>query len=400
MSQPLSLDVLRDTVRVLAAHGNHHGAAARALGIPRSTFRSRLDMALRAQVLHTIPTSKVAKPTPPAPASPDVQVAADRTARKHAQALGDLQQKYREAVTQIERLERDQQAMGILGGTAEVTPIAPKYGSGTSEGTVVLVASDWHVEENVGSEVGGLNVYNLDIAKQRATTFFQAGLRLTRLLQQDIRIDHMVLALLGDFVSNDIHDEFVDTNEVTPTHAIVEAQNMLISGIQFLLDHSTLTLTLPCHSGNHARTTKTTRFSSENGHSLEFLMYLHLAAFFRNEPRVRFLIAEGMHSYFPVYDQTIRFQHGHGIKFNGGVGGIYVPVAKALSQYNKARHADLDVLGHFHQLRDGGSWVCNGSLIGYNSYALAIKADFEKPRQALFLMDKRRGRTANWPIIL
>ena len=78
-------------------------------------------------------------------------------------------------------------------------------------------------------------------------------------------------------------------------HALVTAQNFIISGIEFLLEHSKLNITIPCHSGNHARTTKTTRFTTENGHSLEYLMYLHLAAYFRTQPRVKFLIPEGYH---------------------------------------------------------------------------------------------------------
>jgi hypothetical protein len=107
-----------------------------------------------------------------------------------------------------------------------------------------------------------------------------------------------------------------------------------------------------------------------------------------------------MHSYLQVYDTTIRFQHGHAIKYGGGVGGIYIPVNKAIAQWNKARHADLDVFGHFHQQRDGGNFVVNGSLIGYNAFAMSIKADYEQPKQALFLMDKKRGRTCLWPLFL
>jgi hypothetical protein len=129
-------------------------------------------------------------------------------------------------------------------------------------------------------------------------------------------------------------------------------------------------------------------------------MYVHLKAYFRNEPRVTFIVAEGMHSYVKVYDTMIRFQHGHAIKYGGGVGGIYIPVNKSIAQWNKARHADLDVFGHFHQSKDGGNFICNGSLIGYNSFALSIKADYEQPKQQLFLMDKKRGRTCTWPILV
>jgi hypothetical protein len=209
----------------------------------------------------------------------------------------------------------------------------------------------------------------------------------------------MVLPLLGDFISNDIHEEFPEVNEQEPMHALVSAQSFLASGIEFLLKYSTLKLVIPCHSGNHGRTTRTTRFATENGHSLEFLMYSHLAAYFRHEPRVTFLIPAGMHSYVQVYDQTIRFHHGHAIKYGGGVGGITIPVNKSIAQWNKGRHADLDVFGHFHTFLDGGNFVANGSMIGYNSFALAIKASYDRPKQALFLIDKKRGRTAMWPVM-
>lgn len=333
---------------------------------------------------------------------PAALIESDRKAARDAQKLATLTSKYHELLKVTERLETDLRSFNVLADNAEPIEIGlPRTDrSRTNEGTVVLVASDWHIEEGVGNEVGGLNTYSLDTATVRAQKFFQAGLRLTNLLAQDLPIKTMVLALLGDFISNDIHEEFPEINELSPTHAIVMAQNLIISGITFLLEHSDLELVIPCHSGNHARTTRTTRFSAENGHSLEYLMYLHLAAYFRTEPRVTFIIPEGMHSYLDIYGTTVRFQHGHAIKYGGGVGGIYIPVNKAIGQWNKARHADLDVFGHFHQLRDGGNFICNGSLIGYNAFALSIKADYDKPKQALFLMDRKRGRTCTWPILV
>lgn len=326
----------------------------------------------------------------------------DRERQRTQSELSLLRKKYGEALKTIEAQNRDLDTVRDLSEnltTFVIDPIEKK--AGTNEGTVVLVASDWHVEENVGAEVSGLNRYNIDIARDRATRFFQKGLRLTELLQKDISIDTMVLALLGDFITNDIHEaENAEVNELLPIHALLEAQGMIISGIEFLLDHSKLNLVIPCHSGNHARTTKTTRFTTENGHSLEYLMYKHLALYFRDNPRVTFIIPEGMHSYVQIYGQTIRFHHGHSVKYAGGVGGIYIPVNKAIAQWNKGRHADLDIFGHFHQMRDGGNFICNGSLIGYNAFALSIKADFEPPKQALFLMDKKRGRTCTWPILM
>lgn len=329
-------------------------------------------------------------------------VASDREKQRQQGELTLLKGKYVEALKQIATLETQVEQSRLITEGVDTFTIEPRHGSGTAEGTLVAVASDWHSEEIVKpGMVSGLNEYNPDIAKRRATKFFQSALRLTRLLQQDIVIQHMLLPLLGDFITNEIHGpDNAETNAVQPMHAIQTVQGYLISGIQFLLDHSKLRITLNCHSGNHARTTHKTRFGAENGHSLEYLMYGHLQAYFRSEPRVTFVIPEGMHSYVDVYGQTIRFQHGHAVKYGGGVGGIYIPLNKAIAQWNKAKHADLDVLGHFHQLRDGGNFIVNGSLIGYNPFALSIKADYEPPKQALFLMDKKRGRTCTWPILV
>ena len=143
-----------------------------------------------------------------------------------------------------------------------------------------------------------------------------------------------------------------------------------------------------------------TRKATEAGHSLEYIMYNSLANYFRNEKRVKFLISKSYHSYVEVFDTTIRFHHGHNVRYGGGVGGIYIPVNKAIAQWNKLRWADIDCFGHFHQRVDGGNFLANGCTIGYNAYALSIKAGFEKPSQTFFLVDKKRGKTATWPILV
>ena len=87
------------------------------------------------------------------------------------------------------------------------------------------------------------------------------------------------------------------------------------------------------------------------------------------------------------------------IRYQGGVGGVYIPVNKAISQWSRAKHADLDVFGHFHQAKHDVRFISNGSLIGYNAFAISIKADFEPPKQAFFLIDRKRGVTIYAPIM-
>ena len=81
--------------------------------------------------------------------------------------------------------------------------------------------------------------------------------------------------------------------------------------------------------------------------------------------------------------------------------GITIPVNKAIAGWNKAHTVDLDVFGHYHQRFDGGSFICNGSLIGYNAYAVSIKAGYEPPSQTCFLINRQfQAKTAVMPIFV
>lgn len=276
-----------------------------------------------------------------------------------------------------------------------------KVSDSKSEATAVVLASDFHLEETVRPEtVNNLNKFDLKIAEARVKEFFQNTLKLVEKEQFSTRIDTLVLALLGDFISGNIHEELLENCSLRPIDASIFAENLLISGIEYLLANSELNLVIPCHVGNHTRITKKVHISTEKGNSLETFMYYHMMNHFKGNARVKFLISDSYLSYVTIYNYTICFQHGHAIKYGGGVGGITIPARKAVSQWQKLRNADLYCFGHFHTFFDGGNFICNGSLIGYNTFAVFIKGDFETPRQAFFLIDKKRGcKTVTTPIL-
>ncbi len=325
---------------------------------------------------------------------PEESVAQDKVVTRLSNKTKDTDKKYRILLKENERYEKEMGALLAVHENFDTFKIKATK-SVESEATAFLVASDWHIEEKVDKKtISGLNHYNLEIAKERSGAFFKNGLKLIKIFQKDIHIDTLVLPLLGDFISNHLHDELIEENLLLPTDATIYAQNLLASGIEYLLkDKSIKKIKVPCHSGNHGRTTKDRRNATENGHSLEYMMYCQLANHFRNEPRVEFLIAEGYHSYIDVYGYTVRFHHGHNMRYGGGIGGITIPVNKAIAQWDKLKQADLDVFGHFHQFMDGGKFISNGSMIGYNAFALSIKASYEPPKQAFFLVDKMHGKS-------
>lgn len=320
---------------------------------------------------------------------------------KQGREIKRLRAKHNAALALLYEAETANEALLGLQSKCDTFKISPKTSTGESEATAVMVASDWHVEERVKpSTINMKNRFDLDLAKVRANQFFQNGLRLVEIMRQATTVKTLVLALLGDFITNDIHEELVELNQLPPMDAAIYARDLIASGIEFLLKRGNFDeIVIPCHSGNHGRTTKKVQVSTERGHSLEYFMFDSLARHFKDEPRVKFVVAEGYHSYLQVHGMTIRFHHGHEIRYQGGVGGIFIPANKAIAQWNKVQWADLDVFGHFHQMKDGGNFVSNGSLIGFNAYALSIKADYEHPKQAFFLIDRKRGRTITAPIV-
>lgn len=271
-----------------------------------------------------------------------------------------------------------------------------------SESTAVMVASDWHTEERVDSKtVNGINEYNLEIGSERVEKFFQNGLSLIEMCRSRSRIDTLVLGLLGDMITGYIHPELAESNLLSPVEAIARCVMMIKGGIDFLLREGNLTkIEIPCCVGNHGRTTDKSRVSTAVKNSYEWLLYWFLSMSYQNEPRVKFSIADGYFVFADIYSTKFRFHHGDDVKYQGGVGGLTIPLNKAIAQWNKMRRVDVDVLGHWHTRINTRDAVVNGSLIGYSAYSIFIKASYEPPSQAFFLVHPEYGKTVEIPIMV
>jgi len=320
--------------------------------------------------------------------------------RKEFKENKSLERALKESLDRIALLEQEKNAILEIRENTKGFTIEPKESSKTGEAVAIALASDWHVEEIVRKDkVNDLNEYNLGISKSRAEKFFQNLLKLIRKEQQDIRINTLILALLGDFITSNIHDELKENCALRPIEAIIYTQNILISGLDFILNNSNLDLIIPCHVGNHSRITKKVHQSTEQGNSLEYFMFHNLKKYYSKNRRVNFVVAEGYHTYIEVFGFTLRFHHGHNVVYGGGVGGLTIPLIKAINTWNLTKRADQDFLGHFHQYTPHRRFTVNGSMIGYSPFALSIKGEFEPPQQAFCLYDKRRGKTVQIPIL-
>jgi hypothetical protein len=249
--------------------------------------------------------------------------------------------------------------------------------------------------------VNGLNEYRLPIAKTRIEKFFSTIARLTEIERHGAKIDDLILWLGGDLMTGMIHEELAESNSKTPTQVILWLQDRLADGLATLKPHFKRIL-IPTSYGNHGRTTQKPRHATGAAHSYEWLLYKILEGRFIDDQQIEFQIADSYFNFMEVYGRRLRFHHGDGLKFQGGIGGLTIPTEKAIASWNKSpNRADLDLFGHWHQFQQSRTWLCNGSLIGYNAYALSVvKAAFEPPIQTYFLLDKKRGRTMTSPIYL
>ena len=298
--------------------------------------------------------------------------------------------RYKAALREIDReRERGDSLAGLAGIKAKALPRKLRPAR-PNTATAVVVLSDWHCEETVTrGQTSGLNEFDLEIADRRIA---QLAKRLGVLIEHErqlVKIDRIVLALLGDFISGHIHEELVETCSLPPLAATRWAGARLRGMIDLAADMASevIVVTQP---GNHGRSNfGKPRKSTEHDHSFEQHLYLTLAAA-ETRPNVRWQVAEGYLGYLDLNGFVVRYHHGHEIRYQGGVGGIAVPVAKAIAAWNRSQPADLDLFGHWHQWMNYGRFVSNGSLIGINAYGLRIKAEAEPPRQSLVVVDHGR----------
>lgn len=304
----------------------------------------------------------------------------------------------------LERLAVAEERVRVLDAISVNLPPASvkrrERAPGVREATAVALASDWHVEETVDPDkIEGLNKYDLTIAEARIGRFFEGFEWLIGYHRQAFTVRDAVLWLGGDLLSGFIHEELLESNELSPAETVLFLRRHLRDGIKRLLtDKGLERLIVPCNYGNHGRTTERKRINTGAQNSFEWLLYNVLAGDFAEEPRVRFLVAQGEHCYVNVYDFVLHFTHGDSVNYGGGVGGISIPVNKAVASWNTVKRAHYHNFGHFHQRLEGRDWNANGSLIGYSPYAFHVKAQFEPPQQSFYLVDSRRGRCQSTPI--
>ena len=306
--------------------------------------------------------------------------------------------------TQLESVERCLQIVDRAEGTAInppawLVPTKPKL----SAATLVVILSDTHFDEVVNvDEMEGLNCYNREIAVMRLEKWAQNVIKLSRHYLSGVSYDGIVVILGGDIFTGDIHEELALTNEDTMIGSLLFWSEQVAAALQLLTDEFGKCFVTSV-VGNHGRTTRKPRMKQRVKTNFDYLLSKMVERHFRLDKRISFDIPESADALIKIYGHGHLVTHGDQVSGGGGIGGIYPPImrmrARKQSRYMATGKSFQTLwLGHWHQYISTPSMIVNGSLKGFDEYAMLMGFGHEAPQQALAIITPERNVTIQAPV--
>jgi hypothetical protein len=281
------------------------------------------------------------------------------------------------------------------------TPVIKPNNSLKSEATAIVQLSDTHFGKIIlPSTVNGLNEHNPDIARKRMECLAENLIKLVNKERSEVKIENLVLGLGGDFIENSmLHDHSQMATAFSQMEELLFSRELLHKFIKTVAENGKFKkILIPCVRGNHSRTTKKMNSTIDYRTNFEALLYNLLKQDF-NDSMFEWYSPDSDICEFQVYNKKIRSLHGWQVKSGGGIGGLTIPLNKYILRMDQISKCDYNLMHHYHSLSyPTSNCTLNGSLCGYDTFAMQIGAGFQKPMQSFQLLDKQRGFTIKAPI--
>ena len=282
-----------------------------------------------------------------------------------------------------------------------------REGRAGARGVPATIWSDWHYGEVV--RMPGVNSYDKAVAKKRVQRLVEATIDLSfnHMGRAKVAYPGCVVALGGDMLGGDIHEELTRTNDRTTQQAIEDLIDLIGAGLDAMAT-AFGKLFVPCVVGNHGRSTKKPTLKERVFTSHEWNVYCGLARYFRNSKNVQFKIPETADCAFNIFGHRYLLTHGDSLGAKGGDGiiGALGPIMRGNLKVHRSEAAigrDFDTLliAHWHQYITLPGLIVNNSLKGFDEFAhLVLRAPFSLPSQALWFTHPERGITPHWEVCL
>ena len=291
--------------------------------------------------------------------------------------------------------------------------------NGSTPQVVVAPLSDLHVGDNVDLEqMAGLNQYNIDIFNKRLYGWATQLLNLVELRRNVAPVDELIIPMLGDMVSGDIHEELARTNIDHCMGQMIRGANLISQALMLLTPHFKK-ITIPCVVGNHGRMTRKPPMKDKYM-DWDYMLYQWVAAYMRNQKNVSFSIPKTFLNSFEVCNRKILIMHGDSISGAGSTMAITRSITglRAFLQFRQTLEDDMAstdisdltdqfdsiMMGHFHRIDEidigtGAIHIC-GTMKGGDEFAAQKLHAITKPKQLVTYWHPKYGNVGKEVIYL
>lgn len=370
-------------------------AGSYTIGFAHSCYQRRQPGYVEPKRTKRVPAATPAA-TPPAP--PPDEIAEAIGARK---SKGDLTAERKRLNAALDRIAEQDRLIETLSAPASRPAFSAvkRLGSDKRQAWALALLSDVHAGSLVDPSASTCyNAYDPDIARESLDRYFES---LAWLVKDEHAFDVHGLCVWigGDIIDGHLHEDQVETSE-SPLVTLNWLEPFLEGRISALASElGDRELRLLCSYGNHGRDTMKPRAETGWRHSHEWAMYQRLARYFADHKTVRVITDKARDQYTDLFGFRIHGTHGDTTSnYQGGIGGITIPLRKSYATWQVLEPAYLHLTGHWHTQLDLGDGLANGSIVGYNAYARSKSFRPEAPQQIFCLIDSKRGKTKVSPV--
>ena len=306
---------------------------------------------------------------------------------------------YEQAIKQTAKKELLEETIADLAPVFKAVKIPQPTKETKKEKAQVAIAplSDTHIGDRVeGDQMIGLNSYNVDIFNRRLYGWANQIVQLVELRRNYAPINELVIPMLGDMISGDIHDELARTNIDNCMGQMIRGANLIGQALMFLASHFS-EIRVPCVVGNHGRMTRKPPMKDKYM-DWDYMLYQWVAAFCRDQKNIKFDIPRSFITSFDVHNRTIVILHGDMVSGSGSGAAIMNSIIKMRSVFEYGRtageenisipkHIDSVMMGHFHRIDEydigTGEIHIAGTMKGGDEFALQRLQVFTPPKHIL-----------------
>jgi hypothetical protein len=259
----------------------------------------------------------------------------------------------------------------------------------------VLKLSDWHIGEYINpKETEGFGGFDWATAQRRVSMLIDSFLSWVTTQRNGYKITECAVFCEGDYVSGDIHQELLVTNEF-PLPVQTANAGLLLGEVGVrLAPHFDKITFFEVGADNHGRLQKKPQFKQKTQNSMSYLVHVIANAAMAKHKNIEVITSDGIKYLASVAGKKFLIEHGDTTKAWMGIpyyGLERTRAREATRRMQTDKGFDYQSIGHWHVPGwVSGNILMNGSLSGTTEFDHGC-GRHSGPSQAAFLVHPTHG---------